>query len=104
MTFPVFAQPSEPERDGILRYLPAERLAEIEPLLRQYRVVRAREGYQAKTADDYRALPSVPTDDPHAFEWQIRAESFERLRQSLPRDKGLRVLYLGAGNGWLADL
>ena len=110
---------------GMFRFLTADRLAAAEPLLRQYRAVRAREGYRALTAECYRMLPCVRSDSPHASEWRIRAESFQQLQRRVllgAREKHaerapsarfpgtlpaggsgpLRVLDLGAGNGWLS--
>ena len=92
-------------RDGVFRFLTPDRLAAAEPLVRQYRAVRAREGYLGRTAEYYRMLPCVPPDDPHAAEWRIRAESFQQLQRFVLPPGGsaaVRVLDLGAGNGWLS--
>jgi SAM-dependent methyltransferase len=89
----------------VFRFLTPDRLAASEPLVRQYRAVRAREGYLGRTAEYYRMLPCVPPDDPHAAEWRIRAESFQQLQRfALPPggSAAIRVLDLGAGNGWLS--
>ncbi|MBI3914973.1 MAG: class I SAM-dependent methyltransferase [Chloroflexi bacterium] len=51
----------------------------------------------------YRALPIVPHDDPHRAIWKIRAKHFARLLQMLGDAKNLRVLDIGAGNGWLSN-
>jgi SAM-dependent methyltransferase len=71
--------------------------------VQQYLAVREREGRRGKPAEYYRGLPSVAAEDPHAFEWQIRAESFDRLCRALPPNASLRVLDVGAGNGWLSN-
>lgn len=92
-------------RGGMYRCLTADRLAAAEPELRQYRTVRAREGYRVAPAEYYRMLPCVRPDDPHAPEWRIRAESFQQLLRRARLDGGSaprRVLDLGAGNGWLS--
>ncbi len=56
------------------------------PFVRQYRVVREREGFRTESPDYYRKLPAVAADDPHAGDWRIRRESFanlvERTRRS----------------------
>jgi len=70
--------------------------------LQQYLAVRAREGRRGKPPEYYRMLPDVSADDPHASEWRIRAESFARLCRALPPGQALRVLDLGAGNGWMS--
>lgn len=76
-----------------------------EPFLRQYRVVRAREGYRATTPEYYRMLPCVLRDDPHADQWRLRRESYAHLqRHALPGVwcGPVRALDLGAGCGWLS--
>jgi SAM-dependent methyltransferase len=91
--------------NGIYHFLSRDRAAAAAPFERQYRVVREREGYRQNTADYYRKLPSVPADDPHAAEWRIRRESFAHLqRHAMPGvwQGPIRILDLGAGNGWLS--
>jgi SAM-dependent methyltransferase len=91
-------------RDSVWRFLTPARQARLEPFIRQYRTVREREGYRAPAAAYYRRLPSVPTTDPHAGEWQIRRETYHHfLRHVLAAGPlPLHVLDLGAGNGWLS--
>lgn len=91
-------------RDGIYRFLRPERFAEIEPFLAHYRRVRADDGYRQREAAYYRALPRVDPRDPQASRWRVRQESFRNLMRGLRRwgRGGLRVLDLGAGNGWLS--
>ena len=91
-------------RGGVWRFLTDQRHARLEPFLRQYRAVRAREGYRSVPADYYRRLPAVPADDPRAGDWQIRRETYRHLlghvlaAGPLP----LHALDLGAGSGWLS--
>ena len=91
-------------RDGIYRALSHERLLEIEPFLAQYRRLRAADGYRQCDAAYYRGLPQVARGDPQHGVWRIRQQSFRHLcRRVLPRlGRPLRVLDLGAGNGWLS--
>lgn len=93
-----------PLRDGIYRFLRPERQAEIQPLLAQYRRVREEDGYRQAGAAYYQSLPTVDARDPQAATWQVRRESFRNLGRLLRRfgHGGLRVLDLGAGNGWLS--
>jgi SAM-dependent methyltransferase len=90
-------------RNGLFRFLTESRLTEVEPVIRQYRFVREREGYRVSKPEYYRMLPLVPPDDPHAPEWRLRRESYERLHR-LPAvaSEPIRVLDVGAGNGWLS--
>ena len=92
-------------RDGIWRFLTVERAADAESFTRQYRSIREREGYRASSAEYYRRLPEVAADDPHATEWRIRRESYEHLLTHVLQPSGtpLRILDLGAGNGWLSN-
>ena len=90
---------------GVYCFLTRQRAQAAAPFLRQYRLVREREGYRSATPDYYRMLPSVPPDDPHASEWRLRRESYTRLLQhALPPvwSGPIRILELGAGSGWLS--
>jgi SAM-dependent methyltransferase len=91
--------------NGIYHFLSRERAAAAAPFARQYRLVRQHEGFRSGSPDYYRMLPSVERDDPRAAEWRIRQESFALFRRhALPADGAtpVRVLDLGAGNGWLS--
>ncbi|HUR33736.1 MAG TPA: hypothetical protein VM032_08060, partial [Vicinamibacterales bacterium] len=90
-------------RDGILRFASDERLSEFAAFLTQYLAVRHADGHVPGTADEYRALPRVSRSHPAAVEWRIRRRSLETLqRLSLGTARPMRVLDLGAGNGWLS--
>jgi SAM-dependent methyltransferase len=92
------------EDGGIYRFLDAD--PEVERFHHQYQLVRAEDGSRRHAEADIRRLPDVASDDPHAGEWAIRKQSFERLRHllSLPPSaaSARRVADLGAGNGWLS--
>ena len=91
-------------RGGVWRFLTPARSERLDPFIRQYRAVRQQEGYRATAADYYRKLPTVPPNDPHAGDWQIRRETYHHLlghvlaAGPLP----LHVLDLGAGSSWLS--
>ncbi len=94
-----------PWREGVLECLTRARAETLVPFLEQYRQVRAQDGYRSASPDDYRCLPIVPGDHPHAAEWGLRRESFANLqRRGLPSSWSapLRILDLGAGCGWLS--
>jgi SAM-dependent methyltransferase len=103
---PAFVDAAEvPLRDGIYRGLRAQRAREIEPLLAHYRRVRAVDGYRGAGAEYYRSLPYVGRRDPQSATWRIRRTSLANLRQVLKQSgpsRPLRILDLGAGNGWLS--
>jgi SAM-dependent methyltransferase len=91
-------------REGIWRFLSAAQAADAEPFARQYRSIREREGYRTTSAEYYRRLPEVTANDPQATEWRVRRESYEHLLALLRRSRRtLRILDLGAGNGWLSN-
>ncbi len=92
------------ERDGIWRFLGAARQATLDPFLRRYRLVRAREGRHRTDAEYYRALPAVEGSDRQATEWRIRRETYGNLLRRLfaAAPQGVRVLDLGAGCAWLS--
>jgi SAM-dependent methyltransferase len=92
-------------RDDIWRFLSPAQAADAEPFARQYRSIREREGYRTSSAEYYRRLPEVAADDPHASQWRVRRESYEHLLTVVPhsRRSPLRILDLGAGNGWLSN-
>jgi SAM-dependent methyltransferase len=95
--------------DGIWRMLPPDRAAHFAPFIRQYETVRRSEGWRGPDAAYYQALPHVPPNDPHRPLWNIRARSFAALADRVigPLSgllgRPLRVLDLGAGNGWLSN-
>jgi ubiquinone/menaquinone biosynthesis C-methylase UbiE len=48
-------------------------------------------------------LPDIPDNHPHHKEWQLRSQSCVRLIRYLERkEKPLRILEIGCGNGWLS--
>lgn len=92
-------------RAGIWDCLPVERAERFALFLEQYRTVRYAEGRGDASPDELRCLPWASPDDPLAWQWYIRATSFEHLvDRVLPlfERQGLRVLDLGAGTGWLS--
>lgn len=95
-------------RDGIWRFLLPERAEHFARFVEQYETVRRDEGWGAETPAYYRALPYQDLDGRHKEIWCIRAKSFATLLSSVvhplvqERGRPLRVLDLGAGNGWLS--
>ncbi len=91
-------------RDNLWRFLSNERAAAAAPFLRQYRAVRDRDGSRGMSAEERRRLPDVAGDHPRAAEWRVRQESYRHFLDGViaPFRRRLRVLDLGAGNGWLA--
>lgn len=94
--------------DGIWRFLSADRQEYYERFMREYQIVRQAEQRGSADSVYYRALPFADLSGRFTTDWRIRASSFltfQRevllpLEQEQPRS--LRVIDLGAGNGWLS--
>jgi SAM-dependent methyltransferase len=85
--------------------LPPERAAFFAPFLRDYTQIRDAEGYGYDDDERYRRLPEVDPADPLAWQWRMRAITFAELRRRVLEPigkRGLRVLDMGSGVGWLS--
>jgi SAM-dependent methyltransferase len=98
--------------EGVLPLMRAERTEALAPFLDAYRAVRRIEGWGG-AADYYRGLP-FESEGRHRAVWKIRARSYRGALRAIARrfpevkradewDKlALRVLEVGAGNGWFS--
>lgn len=97
-----------PRKNGVWRFLPPELNREYQQFIQEYQSVRAAEGRGAPDSDYYRSLPFKDLSGKYGNDWNIRARSYHSLLSSViePLEKKvggpLRVLDLGAGNGWLS--
>lgn len=95
--------------DGVWRFLLPESEAHYSRFIADYEAVRRSEGRGSTMANYYRALPFKDLSGRHTSDWRIRARSFKVLvnnvltRLQSPLERSLRVLDLGAGNGWLSN-
>jgi SAM-dependent methyltransferase len=95
--------------DGIWRFLLPESEAHYARFIRDYETIRAAEGRGGSSEKYYRALPFKDLSGRHKADWRIRARSFNALvnkvltRLQNPLERSLKVLDLGAGNGWLSN-
>jgi ubiquinone/menaquinone biosynthesis C-methylase UbiE len=95
--------------DGIWRFLLPESEAHYSRFMADYEAVRQAEERGSSSASYYRALPFKDLSGRHARDWAIRARSFKVLANKLftrlqnPLERALKVLDLGAGNGWLSN-
>lgn len=94
--------------DGIWRALPLARAARYERFVGEYQVIREAEGRGSDSAEYYLALPYEDLTGHNRKQWAIRSRTYtfleSRLLPNFEAEPGieLRVLDLGAGNGWLS--
>jgi SAM-dependent methyltransferase len=96
-------------RDGVWGFLPAERAAHYERFVSEYERVRAGEGRGPEPPEFYRALPLADLTGRFRTQWKIRARTFQVfVTRVLPElaaahTRALRIIDVGAGNGWLSN-
>lgn len=94
---------------GIWRFLLPESVAHYERFIRDYETVRQFEKRGSLDAEYYKALPYKDLTGKFSADWAIRAHSYDVLvnRVLIPLSARLRrplkILDLGAGNGWLSN-
>lgn len=97
-----------PCEDGVWRMLPLERLAVFRQFIQEYEAIRWAEGRGSSEAAYYRALPERDLNGQWQRDWAIRARSYAALMKWLiipleqKQGRALKILDLGAGNGWLS--
>ncbi len=95
--------------DGTWRMLLPEREAHFSRFILEYETIRRAEGRGSQAPEYYRALPYQDRSGVMAADWRIRAVSFDAMLKNViePAEwrirRPLRVLDLGAGNGWLSN-
>ena len=95
--------------DGIWRFLLPESEAHYNRFIADYELIRRAEGRGSDSANYYRALPFKDLNNQRSSDWTIRARSFNVLvknvltRLQVPLERSLKILDLGAGNGWLSN-
>ena len=95
-------------RNGIWRCLSPEQFLRYETFIREYESIRAAEGRGSSSPAYYLALPYQDISGRLAAQWKIRARTFDSIERDILRPLAsqqlapLRILDLGAGNGWLS--
>ncbi len=95
--------------DGVWRFLLPESEAHYARFIADYEAVRRAEGRGSTSADYYRDLPFRDWSGRRQADWRIRARSFDALTKNVltslqvPLGRALKVIDLGAGNGWLSN-
>lgn len=93
---------------GMWRALLPVRAARYARFVQDYESIRAAEGRGSLSDDYYLALPYRDLSGRLSAQWAIRARTFRYIegkllpRMTTPSQPRLRVLDLGAGNGWLS--
>lgn len=93
---------------GIWQFLTPQRAAFFRQFIQEYETVRQAEGRGSGDPAYYRALPFHDLTGRFSDDWRIRARSFQALVEGVvtpveaQRSRPLKVLDLGAGNGWLS--
>ncbi|HSL42448.1 MAG TPA: methyltransferase domain-containing protein [Anaerolineales bacterium] len=95
--------------DGIWRFLLPESEAHYSHFIKDYESIRRAEERGSSSALYYRALPFKDLSGKFTSAWNIRARSYKVLVNNLLTrlqsrlERALRILDLGAGNGWLSN-
>jgi ubiquinone/menaquinone biosynthesis C-methylase UbiE len=93
---------------GIWKALSPASEKHFDRFMREYQVVRAAEGRGSEDPEYYLALPYRDLSGRNQSQWTIRSKSFRYLERSIlpaletAHPDGMKVLDLGAGNGWMS--
>jgi len=87
---------------GIVRALAPQRQSFYQRFLGDYATIRRAEGRGSDDREYYRALPYKDLSGKNRDQWRIRARSYRYFERNLLQQRGLDILDLGAGNGWMS--
>jgi SAM-dependent methyltransferase len=94
--------------DGVWKALTSKRAAHFAQFMREYPVVREAEGRVSVNPEYYLALPYQDLSGQNREQWAIRGRTYDFVeRKILPKiesrtGRELKILDLGAGNGWMS--
>jgi SAM-dependent methyltransferase len=95
-------------KNGIWHALSPQRAEYFSRFIQEYESIRAAEGRGSNTAEYYLQLPYRDISGRNQEQWTIRAHTFRYIERKILRGfffespTRLRVLDLGAGNGWMS--
>jgi SAM-dependent methyltransferase len=95
-------------RDGIWCALAPERTDYFCKFIAEYELIRAAEGRGSTQSEYYLNLPYEDISGRNRYQWKIRAHTFQTMERRILKPlarlckRPLRILDLGAGNGWMA--
>ena len=93
---------------GVWKALLPERAAYFARFVEDYQFIRAAEGRGSACDEYYLALPDRDLSGRNRVQWAIRARTFRYMERHIlphipsPSGRQLRILDLGAGNGWMS--
>jgi ubiquinone/menaquinone biosynthesis C-methylase UbiE len=94
--------------NGIWQALATTRLEYFSHFINDYQHIRTAEGRGSLKPDFYLHLPYRDVTGKNTWQWKIRARTYDCLTKKLlpalrrDADNALKVLDLGAGNGWMS--
>ena len=97
-----------PQERGIWRALGKSRQKYFQRFIEEYETVRRAEGRGSADPEFYRSLPFRDWTGRFSEQWEIRARTYQYIERKLllansgKNSEPLRILDLGAGNGWLS--
>lgn len=97
------------KKDDIWRFLLPETEAHYARFIADYEAIRRYEQRGSPSANYYRALPHRDLSGHYRDDWRIRARSFNALVKYVLTplqnrlERAMKILDLGAGNGWLSN-
>jgi SAM-dependent methyltransferase len=97
-----------PKISGIWRFLSEERSNYFKQFIQDYETVRSKEQRGSTDPLFYRSLPYRDLTGRWQKDWNIRSRSYQALLQKVVKpfeastQQPLRILDIGAGNGWLS--
>jgi SAM-dependent methyltransferase len=95
-------------RDGIWCALSPARINHFRKFIAEYEFIRAAEGRGSTQPEYYLSLPFKDISGSNSDQWRIRARTFRTIQQRILeplaelKKRPLRILDLGAGNGWMS--
>jgi SAM-dependent methyltransferase len=95
-------------RDGIWRALSPQRVDHFRKFIAEYEFIRAAEGRGSSRSEYYLSLPYKDISGRNGDQWAIRAHTFQTMERCILaplvklNQRPLRILDLGAGNGWMS--
>lgn len=95
-------------KEGIWQALSPQQIERFQRFVAEYEFIRSAEGRGSDKSDYYLSLPYKDISGRNSDQWKIRACTFGSIVKHIvsplakARRRSLRILDLGAGNGWMS--